>query len=216
MPRCELDHLVIAARSLEEGIAHLEDGFGVRVPVGGKHPLMGTHNCLMQIGGGAFLELIAIDPDAPEQTRPRWYNLDNIQLQARIAKRPALLTWVVRTDDIAGAATASPITPGPIEEGQRGDRVWKITIPEDGSMPEGGLFPTLIEWHDFDGPALDMPDLGCRHEALTIYHNDPEHLTAALGAFGADALVQVEPANAKNTPGLIALLNTPRGPVELS
>lgn len=216
MPRCELDHLVIAARSLQEGIAHLEDRFGVRVPDGGKHPLMGTHNCLMQIGGGAFLELIAIDPDAPKQTRPRWYNLDNSQLQARIANRPFLLTWVVRTDDIAGAAAASPIPPGPIEEGRRAERVWSITIPKDGSMPDSGLFPTLIEWHDFDGPALNMPDLGCRLEALTIYHSAPERLTAALGAIGADALVQVEPANAKNTPGLSARLKTPRGLVELS
>ncbi|MHA1164970.1 MAG: VOC family protein [Alphaproteobacteria bacterium] len=216
MPHCELDHIVIAARSLEDGAAHLEEMLGLRVPAGGNHPLMGTHNCLMQIGGGAFLEIIAIDPDAPRPDRPRWYSLDDAQVQARIAERPALLTWVVRTDDIAGAAAASLISPGPIEEGRRGDRVWSITIPRDGAMPEGGLFPTLIEWHDFNGPASNMTDLDCRLEALKIYHPDPERLTAALGAIGAGGLVQVEQADAEKSPGLIALLQTPRGLVEFS
>lgn len=216
MPRCELDHIVIAAATLEDGTAYLEEMLGVNVPAGGNHPLMGTHNCLMQIGGGAFLEIIAIDPGAPSPERPRWYNLDDAQIQAQITKRPALLTWVMRTDDIAGAVAASLISPGPIEEGRRGDRVWNITIPKDGSMPEGGLFPTMIEWHDYDGPASSMADLGCRLEALKIYSPGPERLTAALGAIGADALVQVEQATEENTPGLKALIQTPQGLIEFS
>ena len=83
-------------------------------------------------------------------------------------------------------------------------------------MPEKGLFPTLIEWHDFDGPAADMPDLGCRLQSLKIYHPEPEHLRAALGAIGADELADVEQADAENSPGITALLQTPRGPVEFS
>ena len=216
MPRCELDHIVIAANALEDGAAHLEEMLGIALPAGGKHPLMGTHNCLMQIGGGAFLELIAIDPNAPEADRPRWYALDDTQVQNRIAKRPVLLTWVVRTDEIEDVAAASPIPTGPIEEGRRGDRVWQITIPEDGSMPEDGFFPTLIEWRDFEGPASDMTDLGCRLEALKIYHTEPDRLRAALGKIGAGGLVQVERADEENGPGLIALLQSPRGLIEFS
>lgn len=216
MPRCELDHLVIAARSLEAGVAYLEELTGVRVPAGGTHPLMGTHNCLMQIGGGAFLEIIAIDPEAPKPPRPRWFNLDARHVQARIAERPRLHTWVVRCDDIASAAAASLISPGPIEEGRRANRVWNITIPHDGSMPEGGLFPTLIEWPGFSGPAAAMTDLGCRLDSLKIYHREPERLTAALAAIGADALAQVELAGDKNTPGLTARLETPRGTLDIS
>ena len=216
MPRCELDHIVIAARSLEDGAAYLEEMLGVSVPDGGEHPLMGTHNCLMQIGGGAFLELIAINPNAHEPKRPRWYNLDDIHLQAHIAERPVLLTWVVRTDDIAGAAAASLISSGPIEEGRRGDRVWQITIPEDGAMPEDGLFPTLIEWHDLKGPASNMADPGCRLEVLKIYHGEPERLSEALGVIGAGELAQVEQTSADHARGLRALFQTPRGPVEIS
>jgi len=215
MPRCELDHIVIAANSLDDGATYLEETLGVSIPAGGEHPLMGTHNCLMQIGGGAFLELIAINPNAPEPKRPRWYNLDETHLQARMAERPVLLTWVVRTDDITRAATTSLISPGPIEEGRRGNRVWSITIPQDGTMPEDGLFPTLIEWHDFDGPTSDMADPGCRLEGLKIYHPEPERLSEALGVIGAGVLAQVEQAS-EHVHGLRALFQTPRGPVEIS
>jgi len=50
-----LDHLVIASETLEEGVAHVRDKLGVEIPFGGKHPLMGTHNHLMQFGSEAFL-----------------------------------------------------------------------------------------------------------------------------------------------------------------
>ncbi len=215
MPRCELDHLVIAAGTLEAGVSYVEERLGVRVPEGGKHPLMGTHNCLMQLGRGAFLEIIAIDSDAPEPQRPRWFNLDDTRVQARIAERPRLHTWVVRTDGIAKAVTASPISPGQVEEGRRGDRVWNITISKNGTMPEDGLFPTLIEWPDFVGPAAGMADLGCRFETLKISHNAPEKLTAALAAIGAEHLAQVDQASENNAAGLLADIQSPNGLVTL-
>lgn len=215
MPRCHFDHLVVAAASLEAGVAHVEESLGVSVPDGGRHPLMGTHNCLMQLGREAFLEIIAIDPEAPTPSRPRWYALDDAEVQARIAERPRLLTWVVRTDDIETAAAASPILTGTIEEGRRGDLVWHITIPDDGSMPEGGLFPTLIQWPESLGPegaAPHMADLGCRLESLTVAHPEPERLEAALAAIGADGLAEVQQSG---EPGLAACIITPHGAREL-
>ena len=41
MTRCQLDHLVIAAETLDTGVAYIEDELDVRVGEGGKHPLMG-------------------------------------------------------------------------------------------------------------------------------------------------------------------------------
>ena len=216
MPRCELDHIVLAASSLGAGVSYVEEMLGVCVPDGGKHPLMGTHNCLMQIGNGCFLEIIAIDPDAPVPSRPRWFNLDDTRVQTRIAERPRLHTWVVRTDDIENAVAASPIPPGQIEEGRRGERVWNITIPEDGSMPEGGLFPTLIEWPDFTGPASGMADLGCKLVALKITHSDPERLTTALTAIGAQDIADVTLSTDAQPPSLAALIKTPQGVVSLT
>src|SRR4051812_15158493 len=71
-----LDHITVAALTLEQGIAHVRATLGVDVPFGGAHPLMATHNCLMQIGDGVFLEIIAPDPAATPQ-RARWFALDD-------------------------------------------------------------------------------------------------------------------------------------------
>jgi hypothetical protein len=216
MPRCELDHLVIAASSLEAGVTYLEQTLGVHVPEGGKHPLMGTHNCLMQIGNGAFLELIAIDPDAPKPDHPRWFNLDDPQLQASIAERPRLHTWVVRTDNIADVVSASPISPGQIEDGRRGDRVWNITIRADGTLAEDGLFPTLIEWPDFAGPATGMADLDCQLESLILTHRDPDGLLESLSTIGADHLVKIDHGSEAHAHGLQAKIKSPNGLITLN
>ena len=57
-----LDHLVISARTLDEGTQFVADTLGVAPAGGGAHPLMRTHNRLLNLWGGAYLEVIAIDP----------------------------------------------------------------------------------------------------------------------------------------------------------
>ena len=73
----ELDHLAVSAADLAVGTARIEDLFGVRLAPGGKHPDMGTHNRLLSLGPGLYLEVIAIDAAAPPPDRPRWFDLDN-------------------------------------------------------------------------------------------------------------------------------------------
>lgn len=87
----ELDHIVVAARSLEEGSAWVEAALGVKMLPGGKHALMGTHNRVLSIGNGRYLEVIAIDPEAPPPARPRWFGLDEPATRARLERGPVLL-----------------------------------------------------------------------------------------------------------------------------
>jgi hypothetical protein len=47
----ELDHLVVAARALEDGVAWVEARLGVTMGAGGKHALMSTHNRVLNLGG---------------------------------------------------------------------------------------------------------------------------------------------------------------------
>src|SRR5581483_3649792 len=103
----ELDHLTIAAHTLDQGLAYVRDALGVDLPTGGAHPRMATHNRLLRLGDGVFLEVIAIDPAAPPPARPRWFQLDDPALQADLRRAPRLLTWVVRTSDIATTFLAS-------------------------------------------------------------------------------------------------------------
>ena len=59
------DHLVIAARSLDEGTAYVEAVLGVKLSPGGQHGHMGTHNRLLSLGPLEYLEVIAVEPGAP-------------------------------------------------------------------------------------------------------------------------------------------------------
>ena len=205
-----LDHFAIAATDLESGTAWLEARLGVALAPGGVHPRMGTHNRVLRLGDGVYLELIAIEPAATPPGRPRWFGLDEPDLAARLAERPRLVAWVVATDDLDAAMAASPFPHGPAHEMTRGDLVWRITIPDDGRPVEGGAVPTLIEWPRGVHPTKRMPDAGCSLERLTIRHRDAERIAEGLAAIGlADATVDI----ADGAPSLSATIVTPAGPV---
>ncbi|HEV7915404.1 MAG TPA: VOC family protein, partial [Albitalea sp.] len=99
-----LDHLVVAARTLDEGVHWCEATFGIAPQAGGRHPSMGTHNRVFSLASSrfpkAYLEIIAIDPQAAAPGRVRWFDLDAPALQAQLAEGPQLIHWVMRCDDI--------------------------------------------------------------------------------------------------------------------
>jgi len=72
-----IDHLVIGADNLEQGISFVRERLGIDIPYGGVHPQMGTHNHLVQLGNDIFLEVIAINPDMEPPNAPRWFGLDD-------------------------------------------------------------------------------------------------------------------------------------------
>ncbi|HYD66926.1 VOC family protein [Azospirillum sp.] len=216
-PRSRIDHVTVAAATLDQGVAYAARVLGVAPPAGGAHPRMGTHNHLMTLGDGLFLEVIAVDPQAPAPGRPRWFALDDADLGADLrARGPRLVTWVARTDDIRATAAASPVDLGPAERMSRGELEWLITIPADGGLPDHGAMPTLIQWpEDRPHPASGMRDLGFRLAGLDIAHPEPQRLQAALDAIGldrSDGLVTVRPGTAA-VPVLSARIRTPAGTV---
>jgi len=66
-----LDHLIVAATNLEQGVAWIEERLGAHPQPGGKHVAMGTHNALLRIGARVYLEIIAVDPTASAPQRSR-------------------------------------------------------------------------------------------------------------------------------------------------
>jgi hypothetical protein len=207
-----LDHLVVAATDLASGTAWLEARLGVALAPGGAHPRMGTHNRVLRLGEGVYLELIAIDPEAPPPGRPRWFGLDAPELAARLAERPRLVAWAAATDDLGSAVAASPVPIGTVHEMTRGDLVWRIAIPDDGAPVEGGAVPTLIEWPAGVHPTARMPEAGCSLKRLSLHHPDPARLATIFAAIGlADRAVRV----AGGPASLAADLNTPGGAVRL-
>jgi hypothetical protein len=163
-----LDHLVVAARTLEEGAAWVEGRLGVATVPGGKHARMGTHNRLLSLGGSAYLEVIAIDPAAPAPEWPRWFGLDRPEVRSALAKSPRLLHWVCRTADLDAAHAVAPEAFGTVMPFERGDYRWRITIPGDGAPPMQGELPTLIAWEGDRHPSDGLPASGCVLRRLTV------------------------------------------------
>jgi len=207
----ELDHITLAAASLAQGLSYLRATLGVDLPYGGEHPRMATHNHLLRLGPSLFFELIAIDPAAPAPARPRWFGLDDPALQAQLAVAPRLITWVVRTRQIAEAFLASDTPLGAIEAMTRGDLRWLITFPNDGSLPDGGMIPSLIQWPDGPHPASRMPDLGCSLDRFEAIHPDPDGYRRRLASIGADRHIEIRAAPSGTPPRLIAHIRTPHG-----
>jgi len=209
----ELDHLVVAAPSLESGAAWLEQRLGVALQGGGRHPGWGTHNRLLQLGLGTYLELIAPDPDQPPPARPRPFGLDRDDVRARLRERPRLVHFVMRTTELAAAVPALGYDPGPITPMSRGPLQWRITVPPDGRPAGDGVLPTLIQWDiDFvtQHPTATLEPRGVTLARLTI--GAPAPSRALLDGIEGDRRIVLVAAQ---TASLAAELNTPKGAVTL-
>ena len=55
----EIDHIVIGAATLRQGADWVERHLGARPSGGGVHEGAGTHNLLLGLGSGCYLEVIA-------------------------------------------------------------------------------------------------------------------------------------------------------------
>jgi len=207
----ELDHITVAAHTLQQGVAHVQAVLGIDMPYGGAHPRMGTHNHLLRLGETLFLEVIAIDPSMPPPPRPRWFQLDDPALQAELRIAPRLLTWVVRTTHIAETFLACSRPLGAIEPMQRGDLRWLITVPNDGTLVDGGMMPSLIQWPQGAHPASRMRDLGYTLERLEALHPDPASYRRDLASIGADRHLEIRTAAPSSRPHLLAHIRTPGG-----
>jgi hypothetical protein len=189
---------VICARDLAQGVAWFADLSGVQMPVGGQHPLMATHNHLTALSADSFLEVIAIDPEAPQPAFPsgqqRWFSLDDSAHQARLDTAPRLTTWVVATTDL-GAALAGVRKLGldlgvPVEQ-TRGDMRWRLALRNDGSLACDGVFPILIEWPKGVNPVSRMQDQNVRLQGLSLTHPEAALVQRGLQALGIGHLATV-------------------------
>lgn len=229
--KTQIDHLVVMAASLDQGVQWCEDTLGITPGPGGEHEKYGTHNRLFKIASPqfplAYFEIIAINPAAviPKRAQvPRWFDMDDAALQKVVAQGPRLIHFVSSTDDVKAARHVLR-TQG-IERGQvvhasrkssKGTLNWQITVREDGERLFNGCLPTLIQWGKPDAteplrlhPRNSLPRSGVTLQSLTVSHPSGVKLQAAFDAIGlADIAIETGPAN------LVASLQTPKGLVQL-
>jgi len=212
MNSAAIDHLVIAAADLETGRDWLNRHLGVEPQPGGQHLTMGTHNVLLGLGPGCYLEVIAIDPGLPAPDRPRWFGLDRPDVRRRLRQGPCLLHWVARVDeDMIGQKGIEERFGRPTPMA-RGEWRWQLTIPDDGALPLHAAGPSLIHWHGRH-PTDVLPESGCRLKRLTVTSTDVNDLRSALGPWDWPDILTFARGNRV---GLRAEIQTPQGVISLS
>ena len=215
-----LDHIVVAAKTLEAGVQYIYEKLGVDIPPGGRHEMMGTHNHVMSLGNGVYLEVIAVNFDMIAPCYPRWFGLDDPFVRNRLEQGPMLLTWAVNSDGLESLVSKSMVALGQIKNAQRDDLRWRVALTEDGRLPAAGFLPLCIEWQMDFHPSERMIQAGCALISLDIYHQRSDWLLEALNSIGmeesAGSLVHIHPLDDAETPYIICTLKSPKGNVTLS
>ncbi|MDX2344319.1 MAG: VOC family protein [Acidimicrobiia bacterium] len=204
-----IDHLVYATNDVDETVADVTRRLGVEAAHGGRHLGFGTRNALLSLGPTMYLEIIGPDEGQHRPTNGYWYGVENIVT-------PRLVTWTARVEHlerVAAHAHGAGYNPGDVHNVFRelpdGSKLsWRLTWPTGAG---DGLVPNLIEW-----------DEGCPHPAATSpggvellqlrgYHPAPESIQPMLDAVGVQLELRVA-----DVPKLVAILDSPYGPIELS
>ncbi len=204
-----LDHLVYAVPDLDAAVDALTARLGVRPAAGGRHPGRGTHNALLSLGDDSYLELIAPDPAQPTPDAPRAFGLDAVTA-------PLLRTWAIKAPDIDARierARGAGFDPGDVEPGSRATpdgAMLEWRLARAGRGQGDWLVPFLIDWSSAAHPPARRAPGGCSLVELRAIHPDPQAVQPMLEAVGEELAI-----TRGDGPALIAVLDTPRGRVEL-
>jgi catechol 2,3-dioxygenase-like lactoylglutathione lyase family enzyme len=130
-----VDHVLIAVEDLDIAIETYER-LGFQVLRGGKHPKMGTHNALVPLADGSYLELIGVwDRELAAQAAP--YILATLQHENRLAR------FALESDNLDGDVMAMRARGFDIGDAQAGERerpdgqkvAWRSAFPADARLP---------------------------------------------------------------------------------
>lgn len=184
--RLAVDHLVVGAASLDQGIMELRQLTGVTAQRGGVHPGRGTQNALLGLGEGAYLELVAPsgEPDSSGVV--------------------AYLSGLTRLSS-GGWALGSPDLEATIRRLVEAGFTVRGPIPGSRRLPDGtvlrwatahvsgdrsGLAPFFIQWDPGSThPATSAPG-GCRLVSVRLAAPHPDNLRMLLAIVGASAVVE--------------------------
>ena len=206
-----IDHIVIGAANLEKATEKVEGLLQTKFSTSGKHSLMATHNRLARLQNSAYIEIIAIDPSAsfPKSCfqEKRWFSLDSATTQRRLTTGPQPLCWVVAVNNIEQFASNCGYSPGRVTEMSRGDFRWKLTVPNDGDLSEGGVLPVLIEWPNGKNPTEAMPKSDLLLKQITLFHPSPDFIERILSAMDIAGPINIE----LGEPAIQFTFKTPNG-----
>lgn len=202
-----LDHIVLGAPSLQEGIDYVENLTGCRAVFGGKHQQFGTQNALLKIGNLIYLEILAPDPDNPKS--------ENLWMGISELDKPRVTRYAIKSKQIA--KDAKVLNSYEEEHGfcQVGKRVksdgellkWELTVPL--AMPKTSCIPFLIDWGTTIHPSISLKSCA---ELLKFERFSPNYvkLNSIFEDLNLNSLILPGPEK------IVLTLECPKGIIELS
>jgi len=161
--RRQIDHVIVGTADLGRGIEEFQQLTGVKPIAGGVHPGRGTHNALVALDKGRYLEILAPMPDAP----PSAY-LDRL----RTLKTLTPFGWAVSTNDPDATIRLLKDAGYDVTGRMPGSRVkadgTRLDWVSFGITPELEQVPFFISWSaSTQHPSVDSP-AGCSLAAIAI------------------------------------------------
>jgi len=203
-----IDHLVFCVPNLQTAMQQLTDKCGIEVVYGGQHKTKGTENALLNLGKGAYLELLAIDATNTNIAAPRWMGVD-------LVEEFTFTRWAIKSTDLANdVAILKRVNPlmGEIFTGSRqkvdGSTLrWSMALPL--ATPAIEVLPFMVDWKDSVHPTESLEE-GCELISLEFTHPKPFPIKTAL----RDLKVEIQVKQGTKA-SLKAIVDTPNGQVVL-
>jgi hypothetical protein len=200
-PPAQIDHILLGIDDLDRGVQQFEESTGVKPIYGGKHP-RGTHNALVSLGDGTYLEIIAVQKGS---TPPDDY--------AELAQLHKLtpIGWAVSSKDSAqlrsrleAAGMADCATPGSRTTRRRARRC-RGRLGLADNFEEA---PFFIVWSAQTAHPSTTSPTGCK---LQQWHIAGPH-QKSLEQLRRTLELRLDGADAKSTSMRLSLA-CPKGPV---
>ena len=203
----EVDHFMWAAVDLESASAEFERLTGVRPAFGGRHIGFGTHNALVSLSNGSYMEVLALDPEQ-DTGGP-------LGAEIALLTSPAILAFHIKRADLESVVSVYEEMnidyKGPFDlSRQRPDGVvlkWRLLLPESPVYKHA--LPVFIDWMDAPHPSTSTPT-GCELTQFEVGYPQNEELSLLYKKLDVSLpVVYSKEAYAKAT------LQTPKGEVVL-
>lgn len=184
-----VDHIVYAVPNLEQACDELEKGLGIRPVFGGYHQTQGTKNALLNLGNGAYLELLAVDMENKVIPPPRWMGVDLID-KARITR------WALKSQNLESDSTylqSYNSELGKIQGGQRKTQdgsllKWQLIMPT--STPMMDVLPFMVDWQESSHHPTDRLAEVCPLLEVKIAHPQAEKIQTIFEQLGVQLEVK--------------------------
>ena len=171
-----LDHVILGIDDLEKGMSEFENSTGVAPIYGGVHEKLGTHNALVSMGEGRYLEILA--PRDPSHIQNPF---GNFQLESLTP-----IGWVIRSEDLQREIEdldAYKIAHNGISSMSRkasdGSEIsWRNIFLK--GQEQIAINPFYIEWGSGVTHPSEATPKGCLLEAITVSTQQEDPLSTYL------------------------------------